>query len=746
LIVAPIAPDSSRVAFLADTIVDDRRELFSVRLDGSESPRRLNAEHASLGPLGVREARMTPDGRSVVYTTYGLELYGAPIDASRAPQFLSQPGAYVDDFLLTTTGNRVVYRAQLVDDSPFDIFSAPIGPWAVNREAHPSTTRLRLARDVFFYKLAPDGTTVVYVHRPHDTLYRVDAAGGAPVRLVSHPGGFWPIPGGRVIFSPYGQPNGSEVFSMPMGGGEPVRLSMPLPIGPVVGRIHDFLVSPDGAWTVYLADGETQNHFELYSVPSDGSAPAAAISGTLPPNASVGGYPAEKDAFRITPDSTRVVYLADAEIVGDFNLYVAPIDGSAAPEKLTEFDNQGVEHGFLLSPDGQTAVFRALAPNTQSTYSRMVHSVPLDGGGPPVVLNGPFAHGATAGAIEISPDSAWVVYIADPDGSDRYELFSAPVDGSFAPIELQSVSAFNTDVTEHRISPDSKRVIYVLAQPDDQLYTIPIDGSAARRRFLDSGDLVDGFDFTPDGAQIVINRYVPQSALYRAPIDASTAPARLTPPPPSLQSIDDFHTTPDGAFALYVAWQQTQDRSELYRVPMDGSQTVVKLSGAMPSGADGVFHDLRVTEDGSRAVFVADALTAGLPELFSVPVLGGEAPVRLNGSIAPGGGGFELFLPPVEGLALRGDHAVYALDQNTPGLAELFAAPVGGGAPRRLNAPLQADELDTLPFQFAGPDRVVYLAPADIEGVPELFSTPIERAPRHASLSGSIGVDVLRRR
>src|SRR5688572_20682624 len=91
-----------------------------------------------------------------------------------------------------------------------------------------------------------------------------------------------------------------------------------------------FVFSPDGAWIVYVADQVMDGIDELFAVPSDGSAAAVKLSGTLVAGGDVvpGTTPR---AFAVSADSLRVVYVADATVDGHLDLWSAPIDGSSAP-------------------------------------------------------------------------------------------------------------------------------------------------------------------------------------------------------------------------------------------------------------------------------------------------------------------------------------------------------------------------------------------------------------------------------
>ncbi len=103
-----------------------------------------------------------------------------------------------------------------------------------------------------------------------------------------------------------------------------------------------------------------------------------------------------------------------------------------------------------------------------------------------IKLNAPFLP-EVAGDVflfEISPDGSRVVYIADQDLDEQYELYSVPIGGGdedAGPIRLNGPLVFDGDVRWFRISPDGECVVYQAA-PDVRLeyglFSVPIDGSA----------------------------------------------------------------------------------------------------------------------------------------------------------------------------------------------------------------------------------------------------------------------------
>lgn len=186
---------------------------------------------------------------------------------------------------------------------------------------------------------------------------------------------------------------------------------------PAFGEVSDVEISPDGQTVVYIADQEVDEKFELYSVPLDGSSPPVKLNGPL-----VSGGSIFFD-FKISPDSSRVVFRADYQTNDVVELGSAPIDGSAAPVKLNGplVSGGDVIGLFQISPDSSRVAYTA---DQETDEMDELFGVPLDGSGSPVRLNGPLVGGGDViGIPQFSPDSSRVIYIADQDTDEVFELF-----------------------------------------------------------------------------------------------------------------------------------------------------------------------------------------------------------------------------------------------------------------------------------------------------------------------------------
>src|SRR5262245_30769948 len=124
--------------------------------------------------------------------------------------------------------------------------------------------------------------------------------------------------------------------------------------------------------------------------------------------------------------------------------------------------------------------------------------------------------------------------------------------------------------------------------------------------------------------------------LYNAPSDGSAPPIRLAVPGMPVTAATRLSVSPDGQWLVYQtdAFGGLPERnSELFRVPMDGSGSPLKLSGTLIPGRGVATHAVGTT----HVVYHCDELTDEKFELFSAPLDGSSASVRISGTLVAGG-------------------------------------------------------------------------------------------------------------
>ena len=701
-----ISADSSTVYFRADHDQGQLLELCRVPIDGSAAPLQL----VDLATYPGVEYGFEIGATHAAYRR-GEELFSVPLDGSAPPTQISGPkplASFDVPLRITAEGSRVVYRS-VQGSAKQELYTVPVDASALPVRLN---SHLVFGGNVLDFALAPTGDRVVY--RADGQLMQV-----------------------------------FELYSVPVDASAPaVKINAPLvPAGDVQSvstsdSIPEFEIGPDGARVIYLADQEIPDVVELFAVPIDGSLPAVRLNGGLSAPTLAG----DVTAFALAPVGNHAVYRADQDTDEVFELYGVPLPRSPfdpiAPANRLSGPYQNVTFGFRVSPDGSRVVYRASRDDivfTSQGYE--LFSAPVDGSSPAVRISQPLGAVGTVGTFEISPDSSRVVYLAEPYRTDTVELFMTAIDGSSPPVHLnQPFHRFGTTVSGHRvddpierevqhfrISPDGSRVVYEADQDRAsvfELYAVPIDRSQRPRKLhpsLDSGR-VTLMGISPDSQRVLFLGLGGQ--LHSAAIDASGPAIALTEPPLLPGSCGTVTITPDSSRVVFVARTEGSNFSELFSVPLDGSQSPTRLSAAFPQGSEGFCAlntpGFKLSPVGDRVVYGAEQATLGVLELFSVPVDGSAPATKLNPALPSGGNVWTFEISP------DGTRVVYGAEQDVDGLFEVFAVPIdGSAAPVQINGPVVAG--GGAGSASISPDglRVLYRADKDTNDVFELFSAPL---------------------
>lgn len=292
------------------------------------------------------------------------------------------------------------------------------------KNTHPFSVHDMLAMDrIQDPQASPDGRQIVFVlsktdldaNRRRTDLWLVNTDGTGLRQLTVHPASdFHPrwAPNGKEIWFLSTRAGSSQVYKMPVDGGEPERVTnLPLDVGV-------FLLSPDGSQlavtmevfpdcqtvecTVKRLDELSKRkatgriyeklfirHWDawkdgrrshLFVMPVGGTSAADVMKGmdADTPSKPFGG--AEEITF--TPDGRSLIFTArdvgrEEAWSTDFDLYLVPADGSQPPRCLTEA-NKAWDTMPRFSPDGRTLAYLAMSrPGYESDrYRIMLRSWP----------------------------------------------------------------------------------------------------------------------------------------------------------------------------------------------------------------------------------------------------------------------------------------------------------------------------------------------------------------------------------
>src|SRR5262245_45140481 len=624
----------------------------------------------------------------------------------------------VSSHALSPDGAWLVYRADGDQDEVFELYSVLFSggtPVKLNGT-------LASGGDVgnvlgVTFQISSDSSRVVYLadQDANDKfeLYTVPIAGGAAVKLnpalpaTGDVVGFAIAPdSSRVVF--LSTTDRTELYSVPVAGGVATKLNPSFAAGRAV---TSFAISPDSTSVVYRADQAADELFELYSVPLGGGA-ATKLNPALVANGDVSDDPAFKRLrFRISPDSSRVVYAADQVTDGFVEMFSVPLGGGSSTQL-------GVPTSFVIGADSANVVYTSLDAGKVQLFS-----VPLTGG-TSTKLNGPLVASGAVISYSVSPDASRVVYAADEETNEVNELYGVPTTGGTV-VKLSPPLTPDGDVVSSSlsstfsISPDSSRVVY-RAYADfgvvEDLYSAPLAGGSIVKLnpALGADQDVSGFVITPDSSRVVYSADQDVdgiSELFSVPITGGPV-VQVSPTSPYLTSAQGAQVTPDSSAVAFLSDADAPGVQQSYRAPVSGG-AATRLSSPLafvPSAGDVRSH--AASPDGKRIVYLADQDVDEVVELYSVPTAGGPI-VKLNGPLVGIGDVTQFRITPDSTTVL------YLASQEGP-RPELYRVPIEGGAAVKLNPPLPAGVGRISTFEVS-PDgaMVVYTG---IQEPPEAFA------------------------
>jgi len=438
----------------------------------------------------------------------GVGLYCAPVDGGGL-FWGAGGGNYGESFAFDPQGNWLVWSTRHV------YYHNPVyegGLFA--RRTDGSGTSISLTDppgmvqnfDASHPVVSSDGERVVFVQGGYDVfngLMSVPIDRSQPPVALSAPSSDW----SQVVRSYQITPDSRtalyvadldvlgvfELYRSPLdASAPPARLGFPLP--PFADFDRAFLVAPDGKHAFVLVDASRDGSLELWSFPvfpARGTEPILLSAKAVPGGGVAPGVVLNTEEydgvpqpqFALSPDGTRLVYRADQDIDGVYEIYVVPSDGSAPAVKLNAPLAPGRSvppFGFRFDPAGGVVVYAA--PDGAGVMR--LHAAPSDASSLPTALGGPFVAGGAlwlssseggAWSFEISPDGATVVYVADQRTDETIELFAAPLDGgparvlNGALVPGGDVRALPPKQDPFALSPDGKRVAYLADQRTDEV-------------------------------------------------------------------------------------------------------------------------------------------------------------------------------------------------------------------------------------------------------------------------------------
>ena len=385
--------------------------------------------------------------------------------------------------------------------------------------------------DVTSFQVSPDGKYVVYGAQAEDEYYDLFSVRLADGHLVSL--------------------NERPISVATLHAPEIVCCDPP---GPPPSGIFDMQISPDGKFVVYRQDDGTST---IKRVSIGGGAPLN-LSGDLGQNRML-------TDLSISPDSKHILFGAFVENTAQEWLYSVAMDGGNVVDLGAQFPAGEVisPWSHIISPDSQSVL--ALGHRMQGDdYTQNLYRIPITGG-TPIQLNPPLVSGGSVDYLIgpfVTPDSRNVIYRADQELDEIWELYTVPLAGG----EVQKLNGplpQSHYVGIAMLSPDGKWVLYEAGNYDTagwNLYRVPISGglSVNLTAQLPAAATNIDFGFTPDSRTILF--LDGSSSLHIMPVDADPSDNS-----PAVGVVDGGWTiSPDSQTIAFV------NPTGLYVVPTTG--------------------------------------------------------------------------------------------------------------------------------------------------------------------------------
>lgn len=263
-------------------------------------------------------------------------------------------------------------------------------------------------------------------------------------------------------------------------------------------------------------------------------------------------------------------------------------------------------------------------------------------------------------------------------------------------------------VRDFRVSPDQSRVVYLSDQDIAgvyELYSVEVTGGSVIKlnEPLVIGRTVREYDINPDSTHVVYSADQEVDGrfdIYIVPINGGT-PALLSKNLPidtaSTLSVSPSPISSDNQYVVYGLQEQTSFTTyALASVKINGGVPVT-LTPPLISG--GSILDIEISSDGNYVIYRADQDTDEMVEVYAVPITGG-VPVKLNLALTPGANVIIRRSVPI----VDNNRVLYRVaDMN--GNLNLYSVPITGGTSIRLNSLNENVSL----IDFISPDGVTVL-------------------------------------
>ncbi len=451
-----LSPDGTLAAYAVETLYGVGRQIYVAPVDGTSAPIHLTDGFAS--KYTVFEYRFTPDSDRLIFamiddSTTELEWYSSDVtnraDRIRLDGFSVPAGKYsvVDD--ISPDGSLLVYRLMEEDGAESGNFQSELYSYVVSGG---TTVQLKstpeMGVDVGQASLTPDEQTVIFkteLFNPAGltvNFYAVPIVGGTEVELAAGlPAGhieFEYSPDGKYfIHTPYGidEDLSTGIFSVAVDGSGSQRLDEPE--AEAENQISEFEISANSQTVIFYKAG-----VGVFTAP---------LAGGVETMIDECGLTAANISF--TQDNQSILYVCD------YHLYAVPVVGGE-PRRISWHSPWFVPHGFNYkqSADGKYVVYWELG-NLWRTSIETGETVKL-------------SHTEVSSMFFITSDSKKVIYAANHAQEDGKDIFAISI-GNGTPRKFSTMPTdVNAKIEAMEITAGDARLIYQANQDDLEVFEL----------------------------------------------------------------------------------------------------------------------------------------------------------------------------------------------------------------------------------------------------------------------------------
>ncbi len=225
--------------------------------------------------------------------------------------------------------------------------------------------------------------------------------------------------------------------------------------------VYGYDWSPDGSRIVYVADEETRDIIELFTVMPDGTGHNK-VNEDLQPFAFIA-------QFGWAPDGSRIAYITTQDTFDVFELYTALPDGTGMMKASGPVVSSGSVFEFSWSPDSTRLAYWGDL-DTDSVIE--LRTVQPDGSGD-VKVNGAMIANGDVEDVGWAPDASLIAYTADQDADEVFEVYVADALGSGSnKVSGPMVSNGDASISfgNELWAPDSSNLLYRADQFTDGVF------------------------------------------------------------------------------------------------------------------------------------------------------------------------------------------------------------------------------------------------------------------------------------